>query len=84
MRELLVILGLLTPDMTARVAAEAAVTLNTRPATVAPSQCCGQCKNGIVTHGDGHRTPCPCPPDCKCKQKSQPPVCTSGTCALKK
>jgi hypothetical protein len=21
----------------------------------------------VITHGDGHKTPCPCPPACKCK-----------------
>jgi hypothetical protein len=83
MREVFLAIGLLAPDMTARVAVEAAVTINTQQIEVAPSKCCGQCKGGIITHGDGHRTPCPCPPDCKCKQKSQP-LCTSGTCALRK
>lgn len=33
------------------------------------NECCGLCKNGVITHGDGHKTPCPCPPECKCKQK---------------
>lgn len=35
-----------------------------------PDECCGQCQNGWITHGDGHRTPCPCPPTCKCKTAS--------------
>ena len=36
-----------------------------------PDECCGECENGWITHGDGHRTPCPCPPTCKCKRASQ-------------
>jgi hypothetical protein len=31
-------------------------------------ECCSQCENGWITHGDGHRTPCPCPPTCRCKR----------------
>ena len=31
--------------------------------------CCKQCKGtGFITHGDGHKTPCPCPPNCPCKK----------------
>jgi hypothetical protein len=33
-----------------------------------PDECCSQCENGWITHGDGHRTPCPCPPTCRCKR----------------
>lgn len=30
--------------------------------------CCTDCGgNGFITHGDGHRTACPCPASCKCK-----------------
>ena len=36
-----------------------------------PGDCCGRCQNGWITHGDGHRTPCPCPPTCRCKKASQ-------------
>jgi hypothetical protein len=85
MRELLIVLGLLVPDLTERVATEAAVTVNTRAPDVVTDKCCGLCVNGIVTHGDGHKTPCRCPPDCKCKaKKAEPPTCVSGTCALKR
>lgn len=70
------------------VSAEAAYTLNTsRPAEV--RQCCGLCKDGVVTHGDGHVTPCSCPDDCKCKAKTlaHPPAklhpCPDGKCQLK-
>lgn len=31
-------------------------------------ECCGDCRGtGFVTHGDGHKTPCPCPKTCPCK-----------------
>lgn len=85
MRELLLMLGLVSPDMTARVAAEAAVTIN-QPVTVAPVKdtCCGQCKGGVITHGDGHKTACPCPATCKCKAKPQQTICESGTCAVRR
>lgn len=84
MRELLIVLGLLVPDLTERVATEAAVTVNTRAQEVVADKCCGLCVNGIVTHGDRHKTPCRCPPDCKCKSKRGDPTCVSGTCALRK
>jgi hypothetical protein len=30
--------------------------------------CCTDCGGrGYIAHGDGHRTPCPCPASCKCK-----------------
>ena len=30
--------------------------------------CCTECGGkGYITHGDGHRTACPCPTACKCK-----------------
>lgn len=38
------------------------------PAPPAPSKCCQDCAGtGIIRHGDGHTTPCPCPPACQCK-----------------
>lgn len=85
MRELLIVLGLLVPDMTPRVAVEAAVTINALPpAPVSEAcKCGGTCVNGVITHGDGHRTQCPCPATCKCRSKTTQP-CVSGTCALKK
>ena len=39
--------------------------------TYKPKQkCCGLCKNGKITHGDGHVTDCECPKDCVCRTKS--------------
>jgi hypothetical protein len=30
--------------------------------------CCTDCGGkGFIVHGDGHRTACPCPASCKCK-----------------
>jgi len=30
--------------------------------------CCTECGGrGYIVHGDGHRTACPCPASCKCK-----------------
>ena len=32
---------------------------------------------GFITHGDGHRTPCICPPgQCKCKRGDRQPIIT--------
>jgi len=53
------------PDITPKVAVQAAYSLVAKAPE--PDQCCGLCKNGVITHADGHKTPCPCPPDCKCK-----------------
>lgn len=37
--------------------------------------CCDECQGtGWITHGDGHKTPCPCPETCECKKKSLPEV----------
>lgn len=33
-----------------------------------PTQCCGLCTKGVIKHGDGHTTPCPCPDSCECKR----------------
>lgn len=34
--------------------------------------CCDECRGtGWIVHGDGHKTPCPCPQSCQCKQKGQ-------------
>ena len=81
---ILLAIGLTAPDYTASVAVNAAYTLQTTK-QVEVSKCCGACKNGVITHGDGHKTPCPCPPDCKCKVRAiAPTTCESGTCTLKK
>jgi hypothetical protein len=70
MRELLALLfSLAVPDYTAAVAVQAAYVIHTQPTTPVVQECCGLCKNGVITHGDGHTTPCPCPPDCKCKKR---------------
>jgi hypothetical protein len=38
------------------------------PQPPAPGKCCQDCAGtGTIRHGDGHATPCPCPPQCKCK-----------------
>ena len=31
------------------------------------TECCGECTNGKIIHGDGHVTDCPCPETCECK-----------------
>lgn len=68
------------------VAVNAAYALHAKAAVVAPAECCGRCKSGVITHGDGHQTPCPCPPDCKCKAKTMfhQPICVSGSCQMPK
>lgn len=55
-----------TPDMAGPVAVHAAYTIHTYQAE--GGECCGECKGGFITHGDGHKTPCPCPDDCRCKK----------------
>jgi hypothetical protein len=55
-------------DIPAKVSAEVAYSL-LKPVPVV-SKCCGQCKGGVIIHGDGHQTPCPCPANCKCRTKS--------------
>lgn len=58
------------PDMTGPVAVHAAYVIHTQEVDSPATECCGACQGtGLITHGDGHKTPCPCPPDCKCKQK---------------
>ena len=38
------------------------------PVPVPKPGCCEDCGGkGVIVHGDGHRTPCPCQPSCKCK-----------------
>lgn len=44
-----------------------------------PGKCCGECKGtGWIVHGDGHRTPCPCPASCPCKKGAG--RCPDGLC----
>ena len=66
------------PILTERVAVEAAYTLHTTAVEPVAKKCCGSCKNGFIVHGDGHKTPCPCPPDCKCKRPADPPTAPAG------
>lgn len=69
MRELLAaVFALAVPDYTATVGVQAAYVIHTQR-TPAPQECCGLCKDGVITHGDGHKSPCPCPPACKCKTR---------------
>jgi hypothetical protein len=64
------------------VGVHAAYAIHATPSVVVPAECCGRCKNGVITHGDGHTTPCPCPSDCKCKAKTlvHEPICITGSC----
>jgi hypothetical protein len=40
--------------------------------TPKPETCCSDCGGtGMITHGDGHRTPCPCPASCPCKRSKK-------------
>jgi hypothetical protein len=53
---------------------------NPAPAPPTPSKCCQDCAGtGVIRHGDGHTTPCPCPPNCKCKAGKT--NCPGGNCA---
>ena len=75
-------------DMVPWVSANAAYTINTYAPSEESTKCCGLCDNGVITHGDGHKTPCPCPKDCECKSRvTHPPVkihnCPDGKCELK-
>lgn len=73
----------LTADMaceTARMVVQMRRDAVPQPAPEPNGECCKQCKGtGFITHGDGHKTPCPCPPNCPCK-KTKAVVCTTGTC----
>lgn len=43
-----------------------------------PGECCSDCRGtGWITHGDGHRTACPCPSSCPCKAGAS---CPDGKC----
>ena len=48
--------------------------------TPTPGKCCSDCGGkGYIVHGDGHRTPCPCPPSCPCKKGT---ACPDGKCGV--
>jgi len=63
----LLLLWFSTPDLTPQVAVRAAYSLVDKAPAPEPDEHCGLCKDGVITHADGHKTPCPCPADCKCK-----------------
>jgi hypothetical protein len=74
----------LTADLACEVAREAVRMRQLPPApepSPKPGECCKQCKGtGFITHGDGHRTPCPCPPNCVCKKPKTAQPCPDGKC----
>lgn len=76
MKWIIAILFLAPPDIAQRVSVEMAFApLPAQSVEVSPSPvgCPGGCKcdNGLLIHGDGHRTRCKCPRTCQC-QKSFP------------
>lgn len=68
-------------DYTPAVAVEAAYVIHTRVPEPVVQKCCGLCVNGVITHGDGHKTKCSCPETCACKAKGD---CKDGACKPKK
>jgi len=54
------------------IAVQAAYVIAAEPVeqvAVVSGKCCDACKNtGMIVHGDGHTTPCKCPPTCQCKR----------------
>lgn len=45
--------------------------------------CCKDCGGkGYIVQPDGHRTACPCPSSCKCKQALNRAGCPDGKCAV--
>jgi hypothetical protein len=60
------------PRASAAVSAAYATTAQEKAPQPAPEPpkpaCCTDCGGrGYITHGDGHRTACPCPATCRCK-----------------
>lgn len=87
-RILLLLFPFQQADMTPWVSANAAYTINTSAPAKETTKCCGLCDRGMITHGDGHQTPCPCPPGCECKTAVRHPpaklhACPDGKCELK-
>ncbi len=62
------------PRASAAVSAAYSATAVKKPPQPQPEPkpgCCTDCGGkGYITHGDGHRTACPCPASCKCKNPS--------------
>jgi hypothetical protein len=85
MTDILAWIALLFPQpvMVGPVAVHAAYVIHTQQADTPAKECCGECQGGFITHGDGHKTPCPCPPDCKCKA-TKSVLCPDGKCEQKK
>jgi hypothetical protein len=53
------------------------------PPAPTPGKCCGECGGtGVLVMLDGHRVPCPCPPDCKCKGGTKSKDCPDGSCSI--
>jgi hypothetical protein len=45
------------------------------PGPAPKPDCCEDCGGkGVIVHGDGHRTSCPCPASCRCKASSASPM----------
>lgn len=58
-------------DLAAQTARAVMLLRRTKPDDPKPApdgECCKRCENGWITHGDGHKTPCPCPATCECKR----------------
>jgi hypothetical protein len=59
------------PRASAAVSAAYATTAQEKAPEPQPEPkpgCCTDCGGkGYIVHGDGHRTPCPCPASCRCK-----------------
>jgi hypothetical protein len=59
------------PRASAAVSAAYSATAQEKPPEPKPEPkpgCCTDCGGkGVIVHGDGHRTPCPCPASCRCK-----------------
>jgi|GEM_PF-2606518 len=73
------------PRASAAVAvAYAAFAPETAPAPAPEPRpgCCSDCGGkGYIVHGDGHRTPCPCPASCQCKRPSGAALAPAGRTA---
>lgn len=80
MRSLLLLIAWLypQPNMVGPVAVHAAYVLNTQKEPAPQPFRCNQCKDGKITHGDGHVTDCPCGADCECGAVTHPPIILQG------